>query len=117
MSDTGVKGDYYSNNAALSADGSTVAFDSIAINLDPADSDSSVDVYVKDLVTGDIVLASASDSGVAGNSFSDRPFLSADGGTVAFGSQWTNLSPADTDTLSDIYVKDLRRLRQRSRRR
>ena len=66
------------------------------------------DVYVKDLVTGDIVLASTSDWGGKGNQASHAPSLSADGATVAFRSYATNLDDADADYLGDIFVKHLR---------
>jgi hypothetical protein len=108
-SDTGVKANRRSFNAWLSADGTKVAFTSEATNLDPADRDSYADVYVKDLVTGDITLASTSDEGVIGNNGSGGPVvsLSADGTKVAFASGATNLDPQDTDETGDLYVKDL----------
>ncbi len=93
---------------AISADGTKVAFTSYATNLDPSDTDSFADVYVKDLVTGDITLASTNDSGVKGNGNSDADTsLSADGTVVAFGSGSTNLDPGDVDSIGDVYVKNL----------
>jgi uncharacterized repeat protein (TIGR01451 family) len=106
-SDTGTKGNGSSERPSLSAEGTRVAFSSSATNLDPADTDSTQDVYVKDLTTGDVVLASTSDTGTKGNNFSSGPSLSADGTKVAFPSQATNLDPTDTDTLFDVYMKDL----------
>ncbi len=106
-SDTGVKGNSGSSGASLSGEGTRVAFLSDATNLDPADSDSLGDVYVKDLTTGDITLASTSDAGVKANDSSIDPFLSADGTKVAFYTGATNLDPADTDFPTDVYVKDL----------
>ena len=106
-SDSGVKGNSGSLDPSLSADGTKVAFYSFASNLDPADTDTVADVYVKDLVTGDLTLVSTSDSGVKGNSDSLDPSLSADGTKVAFSSFASNLDPADTDTLSDVYLKEL----------
>jgi hypothetical protein len=106
-SDAGVKGDKLSSSPHLSAAGTKVAFDSRATNLDPADSDAVYDIYVKDLVTGDIVLASTSDDGKKANAASNGPSLSGDGDTVAFFSYATNLDPADTDFVIDIYVKNL----------
>ena len=106
-SDSGVKGNGCSIGPSLSADGTQVAFYSSATNLDPADTDAVQDMYVKDLVTGDITLASTSDTGVKGNSDSFGPSLSTDGTKVAFDSVASNLDPADTDTVVDIYVKDL----------
>ncbi len=106
-SDSGMKGDGASYEVSLSADGTRVAFRSEAANLDPADTDFILDVYVKDLATGDITLASTSDSGVKGNSDSDEPGLSPDGTRVALYSYATNLDGADTDSFTDVYVKDL----------
>jgi hypothetical protein len=106
-SDTGVKGDDHSFGAALSVDGTKVAFLSQATNLDPADTSFPHDVYVKDLTTGDITLASTSDTGVTGNGPSKDVTLTPDGTKVAFLSSATNLDPADSDSLYDVYVKDL----------
>ncbi len=106
-SDAGVKANSTSFVVSLSLDATKVAFQSAATNLDPADTDTNPDVYVKDLVTGDITLASTSDAGVKANSSSIQPFLSTDGTKVAFQSTATNLDPADTDPLTDVYVKDL----------
>jgi Tol biopolymer transport system component len=104
--DAGVTADFINWLPSLSADGTRVAFHSGATNLDPADTDSVHDVYVKDLTTGDITLASTSDSGVKGTLSSRWASLSADGTRVAF-LTGSNLDPADTDTLLDAYVKDL----------
>ena len=57
-SDIGVKANNTSFQESLSADGTRVAFYSHATNLDPLDVDIIADIYVKDLSTGDIVLAS-----------------------------------------------------------
>jgi hemolysin type calcium-binding protein/WD40 repeat protein len=111
--DAGVKGNAGSGGSSISADGTKVAFPSAATNLDPAETDGIIDVYVKDLVTGEITLASSSDTGIKGNGNSMGfvfPFgvsLSGDGTKVAFESTATNLDPADTDPTRDIYVKDL----------
>jgi hypothetical protein len=107
-SDQGINGNgYIYNLVSLSADGTKVAFASTSTNLDPADTDATMDVYVKDLVTGDITLASVSDEGAKGNGNSYLPILSADGTRVGFTSTATNLDPADTDSAEDAYVKDL----------
>jgi hypothetical protein len=106
-SDTGVKGNDLSHSPSLAADGTHVAFASISTNLDPADTEGDNDVYVKDIGSGDIALASTSDTGVKGNSDSYDASLSVDGSRVAFYSEATNLDPADTDISGDVYVKDL----------
>lgn len=108
-SDTGVKANRGITPfpLSLSADGTRVAFSTDAFNLDAADGDSLPDIFVKDLTTGDITMASTSDAGIKANNRSQLPSLSGDGTKVAFESQATNLDPDDTHTDSDIYVKDL----------
>jgi len=106
-SDAGVASNGSSLIATIAASGSRVAFQSNATNLDPADSDAGLDIYVKELSTGDLVLASSSDSGARGNAISIEPSLSSSGARVAFSSQANNLDPGDTDTITDIYVKNV----------
>jgi Bacterial Ig domain/Calx-beta domain len=109
----GVKGDGLSQLASIALfspyfpGGPFVAFESSSTNLDPADTDASADIYVKNVATGEVTLVSTSTSGVKGNADSNRPAISTDGRYVAFQSAATNLLPADTDALSDIYLKDL----------
>ncbi len=104
---SGVKSNGASWELHIAPDGSKVTFTSSATNLDPSDSDTLPDVYVKDLASGDLVLASTSAAGVKGNGNSSGSVLSGDGTTVVFTSDATNLDPADSDTASDVYVKDL----------
>jgi Tol biopolymer transport system component len=107
---SGVKGNDHSGSPLLSADGRTVAFETSARNFDPRDRDDDTDIYVKDLVTGELTLASTSDDGVKANDFSFLSGLSADGQVVAFYSSASNLDPARTDVAPFAYyayVKDL----------
>jgi hypothetical protein len=105
--DDGTKGTAGSYEPSLSADGTRVAFYSHASNLVAGDTNDTADVFVKDLVTGEVVLASATAGGTQGDGFSAYPSLSADGTRVAFSSTSTNLADGVTDVHSDIYVKDL----------
>lgn len=92
---------------ALSADGTTVAFASDADSLVPGDTNGTFDVFVKDMVTGQVTLVSQTAGGVPANGFSASPALSADGTIVAFESRADDLVPGDTNGLPDIFVKDL----------
>jgi len=103
----GRTGNGSSTKPSLSADGSVVGFVSTSTNLDPADRDPGADIYVKNLLTGEIGAASTSSEGNPGNGGSANPSLSGDGNRVAFDSAATDLDPADTDELTDVYVKDL----------
>ena len=94
--------------ARVSAGGRFVAFSSIATNLHPDDADGLSDVFVRDLQTATVRLASRA-TGLAGpkdNGGASTPAISADGRFVAFASVGTNL-PGDPDTTSDVFVRDL----------
>ncbi len=97
----------FGSGVALSADGQIVAFTSGSTNLVPGVS--GAQLYVKNLITGDIQVASATVDGVLGNGFSGEggASLSADGRFVTFQSSANNLVPGDTNGSADIFVKDL----------
>ena len=92
---------------SISANGRYVAFESEAENLVPADDDSELDVYVRDLKKGKTVLASRKGrSGPDANGGAKGADLSADGSAVAFETTATNLGgPTDAD--QNAYVRDL----------
>lgn len=100
---------YYPTGPSISADGMRVAFVSDATNLDPLDSDSLRDIYVRELdASPTTFLASINAEGnVKGNGSSENPVISADGTHLAFLSTATNLDPRDSDTLLDVYVREL----------
>ena len=90
---------------AVSADGRHVAFLTDA-RLDPADTNVSSDIYVRDRVLGTTALVSVTRDGVVGNGSSQRPSISADGRFVAFSSSASNLVPDDSNSVDDIFVLD-----------
>ena len=94
-------------NAALSADGRYVVFESLATNLVVGDTNGQADIFVKDLQTGAIVRANTSAAGAQANNQSAHASISSDGRYVAFDSFSTNLVAGDTNGSRDIYVKDL----------
>ena len=77
---------------AISDDATRVAFVCEG-PLDPADTNDQVDVYIRDLVTDETILASRSGTGAVGDAPSFDPALSADGRYVAFASLAKNLDP------------------------
>jgi Tol biopolymer transport system component len=89
---------------AISADGRFVAFDSVAANLVPSDTNGTADVFVRDRETGRTELVSVGpDSAPAGGGGAS---LSADGRFVAFSSVATDLVAGDTNGVPDIFIRD-----------
>jgi Tol biopolymer transport system component len=103
----GVEGDGESLDASLSPDGRYVAFESDATNLVPGDTNGQRDVFVKHLLTGDIVRVSVDSSGVQGNGTSEDASISTEGHFVSFSSLSTNLVGGDTNNKQDVFVHDL----------
>jgi Tol biopolymer transport system component/Ca2+-binding RTX toxin-like protein len=103
----GDQGNSYSFQPSISADGRYVAFTKYTYSLVPGDTNGTFDVFVKDLQTGAITLASSDAGGDQGNSYSWEPSISADGRYVAFHSEASDLVPGDTNGVPDVFVKDL----------
>jgi len=92
--------------AALSGDGHKLGFVS-AGQLGPGDINQKFDVFVRDLDTGAIALASATPGGLAGNDQSGPAVLSEDGRFVAFTSRASDLVTGDNNDLGDVFVRDM----------
>lgn len=92
---------------SLSDDAARVAFASLSAYAHPADTDTVSDIYVKDIASGALFLASTTKAGVKGNGPSYPASLAPDGRTVGFRSDATNLHPADTDASADVFAKVL----------
>lgn len=92
---------------SISADGRFVAFASRATNLVPRDTNRTVDVFVRDLKLGTTRRVSVSSHGRQANHGGVNPFITASGGSVAFGSDASNLTPHDTNGSIDVFVRNL----------
>lgn len=93
--DPGVAGNGDSEGARISGDGQTVAFESRATNLDPADAVNNRDIYVRDLAGNKTTLVSRL-GGLAGAptlGFKSNPAISADGKVVAFQTDEQPIAP------------------------
>lgn len=91
---------------AVSMDGRYVAFRSQADNLIPDDLNQNPDVFLYDLQTGDIMVASQASDGSQANGPSYNPHISGDGRMIAFLSLATNLAPGPASTHLQLYVCD-----------
>jgi cold shock CspA family protein len=96
-----------SASATLSDDGNVVGFHSYSDDLVSDDLNEHEDVFVHYRDTGVTLLVSATPSGAVGDGDSLRPFVSGNGGYVAFRSLASDLVAGDTNGRWDIFVRDL----------
>jgi hypothetical protein len=89
---------------SISADGRYAAFQSFAGNLVPDDTNTALDVFVRDLLTNttERVSVSSDDAQASG----EVPAISGDGTHVIFRSAATNLVPGDTNGQTDVFVRN-----------
>ena len=94
---------------SMSADGGFVAFETLA-NLLPGDTNSSSlsDIYVLDVNSGRVELASIGLDGSPATGSSSTPTLSSDGRYVAFDSIASNLVPDKMPNCVTVFVRDRR---------
>jgi len=95
----------------FSPDGTKLGFLRSAPRFFGSDRHHVTDLFVKDLVTGEVTLVSATSDGTPANGYSDDLAFAPDGNSVAFSSDALNLSLAtpydDWFIFSDVYVKSL----------
>jgi hypothetical protein len=103
----GVEADGWSGFPSLSADGRYVVFQSAATNLVPGDTNDQIDAFLLDRQTQALTRISLTSLGQQANGGCILPKVSGDGSKVSFVSWATNLDPQDTDTHTDVYVRDL----------
>ncbi len=104
--ENGAASSRFASNATISASGSRVTF-TTAASLDPADTNTTVDVYVRDIDAGTTTLVSRANGadGAVSNGQVEAPSISASGQQVVFRSAATNFGVADGK--GHIYVRDL----------
>jgi hypothetical protein len=106
MSYSGVQGDSASYAGPITSDGRYVLIGSEATNLVPGDLNACGDSFLFDRVNHQIERVDVSSAGVESNSGSSAGSISDDGRYVAFESSGTNLVPADTNGVEDVFVRD-----------
>jgi uncharacterized repeat protein (TIGR01451 family) len=107
LSSDGQQGDASSHAPAISGEGRFIVFHANS-SLDPADTNQTTDVYIRDAQARTTMLVSIAFDGSAGNNTSFLQDISGDGRFVAFVSDATNLIPNDVvDNEPNVYVRDL----------
>jgi len=96
------------SSLSLSADGRWAAFASLADNIVPNDTNTVLDIFVRDLMNGTNLLVSVgSDGGPALGGASINPVISADGRYVSFISAATNLVAGLVNAKANVFRRDL----------
>lgn len=106
LSTSGAQGNGNSLARSISSDGRYVAFDSLATNLVPGDTNHANDVFVRDRLADLTTRVSVSSARRQGNGDSSTASISADGRHVAFASSATNLVAGDTNGAVDVFARD-----------
>jgi Tol biopolymer transport system component len=102
----GNQADSWSFGAAVSSDGSLVAFASDASNLVVGDTNGDYDVFVRDRGAGTTERMSVRSTGKEANGDSYEPGISGDGSIVAFTSASAHLVNSDMNGVADVFVHD-----------
>lgn len=100
---TGVQLNANSRGPAISTSGRFVAFESDATTLVSGDTNNSVDIFVRDMNTGQVSRVSVDSSGLQANANSQRPSISSDGDVISFQSSASNLAPNDGNGVDDVF--------------
>jgi Tol biopolymer transport system component len=105
----GAIGDSSSFQPSMSADAGVIAYESTSDNLSSEENEDVSDIFARDLGTNTTTLVSRAGGpgGVGGNGDSNSPKVSGNGRFVAFLSDASNLSAADTNGTRDVFVRDL----------
>ena len=106
VSSAGAQGDYGHIAPSITPDGRYVAFASDSTRLVGDDTNWKQDIFVRDRQIGTTERVSLSSSGAQANGMCYTTSISADGRFVAFQSDATNLVPGDTNSCSDVFVRD-----------
>ena len=106
VSSLGAQTSLLSSMAAISGDGSVLAFTSADGNLVPGIGNGAWQVFVHERLTGVTTLGSVALAGGAANGFCYSPSFSNDGRWLCFSSLASNLASADGDGFQDIFVRD-----------
>lgn len=107
VSSAGTQGNGVSGGAFITYDGRYVVFTSEASNLVTGDTNNRRDVFMHDRQTGETTRLSVTSTGAQANSESSGGSLSADLRYLVFSSWATNLVPNDTNSASDVFVRDM----------
>lgn len=97
---------YTSAYSDITPDGRYVVFATV-FALDADDTNSNSDIYRHDIQTGETVLVSRTSTGAAATGDSYMASISDDGRYVAFESSAADMTAGDTNSVADIFLRDM----------
>ncbi|NUT38206.1 MAG: hypothetical protein HOV79_34590 [Hamadaea sp.] len=103
----GEQADNWSYGISMSADGTKIAFLSLASNLVADDTNGAADVFVADLTSGAVSRVSLSSAEAELNADVQGGLISGGGGHVAFITLASNVVAGDTNAADDVFVRDI----------
>jgi Tol biopolymer transport system component len=104
LSALGVSGNGGSYMPRFSPDGTKIVFHSYSTNWAANDANAGADLFVKDLITGEVTRVSSLPDGSAPNGYSfDGTFL-PDGSGILFASEASNLFAVDSNGVQDVFL-------------
>jgi len=106
VSSAGTGGNGLSSRPAISAHGRYIAFESVASNLVPGDTNQRSDVFVQDLKTGTTRRVSVASSGSQADGDSSNAVISSNGRYVAYDSSAANLTAGTDGSRYNVFVRD-----------
>jgi Tol biopolymer transport system component len=106
VDDSGTQASGESFRPSISADGRYVAFYSEASNLGSGDTNGTTDVFVNDRRSGATKRVSVAAGGQEANGDSVRPAINGNGHLAVFESDASNLVPGDSNSFTDVFVRD-----------
>ena len=106
LSSAGAQGNGQSGSPMITPDGRYVAFWSIATNLVAGDTNSTMDVFLRDRQLGTTERVSLTSSGGQVFGHSQLRSISADARFVVFETDASNVVSGDTNLSSDVFVRD-----------
>lgn len=107
VTQAGALGNGWSYHGDVSDDGRYVAFTSGADNFAANDTNGTVDMFWKDMATGELRRVNVSSSGAQANGESTWPYVSGDGSTIVFCSRGSSLVPGDSNGNWDLFAHDI----------
>lgn len=101
------EGNIATNNRTFSPDGTKIVFSSGQSDLVPGDTNGFTDIFVKNLVSGEVSLVSTASDGSQTLGSTYRAFFTSDSAKVVFSTGADNLVAGDINGRIDVFIKDL----------